>query len=214
MILFYFKSVFAIYRILSIETKPETDTLTITEMFPEPRLNRFKIEGVGANFELLYFIIDELKGRSKVMFYARSTQPEMERLDTILGDTMRFYANHMLPLHRVDSKRTSRLIQQMCFECTKPEIIERGLINYWLRAHLNGGYTCIIVPYESDFLEKAAACEGNLGEELPIERIMNGAEWLLEFESLIGGGNGHQELYTKWELDEVVERISMAHPIK
>lgn len=212
--LFYGKSVFAIYRILSIETQSEEKALTVTEQFLDGKLNQFKIEGIGANFELLFYMIDEFKGRSNVMFYARSTQPDLERLDLMLGDTMRFYSNHLLPLHRVDSKRTTRLIKQMCFECTTPEIVQRGLINYWLRAHLNGGYTCILVPYGSDFLEKAAACEGVNGEEMSIKRIMNGEDWLLRFDSLIGGAQNHLELYTVWERDEVVEKISRAHPVE
>jgi len=115
--------------------------------------------------------------------------------------------------HRIDSKRASRIITQMCFKCTSPEIIERGLINYCLRAHLNGGYTCILVPYESDFLEKAAACEGNLGEELQMERIMNGSEWLMKTDSLVGGTLTHQEIYTVWDIDEVRDKISRVHPV-
>jgi hypothetical protein len=212
--LFYGKSVFAIYRILSIETQPEEPALNLTEQFHDGVLNKFKIEGIGANFELLYYIVDEFKGRSNVMFYARITQPDLEQLDLILGDTMRFYSNHMLPLHRVDSKRTTRLIKQMCFEGASPEIIQRGLINYWLRAHLNGGYTCVLVPYESNFIEKAAACEGSNGEELPIRKIMNGSDWLMKFDSLMGGVENHVELYTVWERDEVMDMLSRIHPIE
>ncbi len=211
--LFYVKSVFAIYRILSIETQLESPMLTVTELAKEGSLNHFMIEGVGANFELLYYIIDEFRGGDNVMFYARNNPPEFERLDLMLGDTMRFYSNHMLPLHRVDSKRASRIIQQMCFECTTPEIVERGLINYWLRAHLNGGYTCILVPYESDFLEKAAACEGNNGDELDIERIMNGSDWLLKSDSLVGGTQNYQELFTTKSLEEILETLSKVHPV-
>ena len=211
--LFYVKSVFAIYRILSIETSPEEPMLTITELAKEGRLNHFMIEGVGANFELLLWIVDEFKRKSNVMFYARNNPPDFERLDLMLGDTMRFYSNHMLPLHRVDSKRASRIIKQMCFEGTSPEIVERGLINYWLRAHLNGGYTCVLVPYENDFLEKAAACEGNIRKKRDIKRIMNGADWLLLTDSLVGGTQNYQELYTIMELDEVVAKISVIHPV-
>jgi len=171
------------------------------------------IEGVGANFELLYWILDEFKRESNVMFYARNNPPDFERLDLMLGDTMRFYSNHLLPLHRVDSKRASRIIKQMCFECTSPEIVERGLINYWLRAHLNGGYTCVLVPYDTDFLEKASACEGDIRKKLDIERIMNGADWLLKTDSLVGGTQNYQELFTVWELDEIVGKISRFHPV-
>jgi hypothetical protein len=211
--LFYLKSIFAIYRILSIETVQAGATLTVTEMAKEGNLNHFMIEGVGANFELLYYILDEFRRDSNVMFYARNNPPGFERLDLMLGDTMRFYSNHMLPLHRVDSKRTSRIIKQMCFECTTPEIVERGLINYWLRAHLNGGYTCVLVPYESDFLEKASACEGNYGDDLDIARIMNGADWLLTTDSLVGGTQNYQEVYTVWEMDEFVDKLSRVHPV-
>lgn len=211
--LFYLKSVIAIYRILEIETRPAEPTWTVTELEKEGSLNHFMIEGVGSNFELLYWIIDEFKRKSNVMFYARSNSPDFERLDLMLGDTMRFYSNHMLPLHRVDSKRASRMITQMCFECTSPEIVERGLINYWLRAHLNGGYTCVLVPYDTDFLEKAAACEGNIRKKLDIERIMNGAEWLLKTDSLVGGTQNYQELFTVWDMDEVIRRISYFHPV-
>ncbi len=211
--LFYVKSIFAIFRILSIETRPESPMLTLTELEPEGDLHHYMIEGTGANFELVYYIIDELRSKSKVMFYARNNMPDIERLDLMLGDTMRFYANHMLPLHRVDSKRASRVIKQMCFECTSPEVIERGLINYWLRAHLNGGYTCVVVPYETDFLEKAAACEGSYGQELVIQEIIGDADWLMKSDSLMGGTESYHELYTVWDMTDVIEKLSRVHPV-
>lgn len=211
--LFYVKSIFAIARILIIETRKEEPMLTLTEMAKTGDLNTFMIEGIGANFELLYYILDELKGKSNVMFYARIINMEQSRLDQILGDTMRFYSNHMLPLHRVDSKRTSRIIKQMCFECTSPEIIERGLINYWLRAHLNGGYTCVLVPYDDNFLEKAAACEGSLGERLDINKIIGDESWLVKMDSLMGDGDSHIVLYTRMNLEEAKDQISKVHPV-
>lgn len=212
-ILFYGKSVFAIYRNLSIETRQEEMMLTVTELFDGGPLNHYRIEGIGANFELFYNIIEELQGSNKVMFYARVLNKEEDKLDIVLGDTMRFYANHMLPLHRVVSKRSSNVIKQMCFEGISPGIIERGLINYWSRAHLNGGYTSIMVPYESDFLEKAAACEGSYEEELPVEMIMNGSEWLLMSDSLAEGIDSHIDMYTLWDADEVKDKISKVYPV-
>ncbi len=213
LLLFYVKSMFAIIRILMIETVQDDTMLTITEYESKEKLNHFMIEGIGANFELLYYIIDEFRGKDKVMFYARSNQQEINRLDQMLGDTMRFYANHMLPLHRIESKRKSNLIKQMCFECSSPEIIERGLINYWLRAHLNGGYTCVLVPYDTDFLEKAAVCEGSYEEGLDFERVIGDEEWLITMASLMGGIQSHQEIYTTKTLDEVMETISKVHPV-
>lgn len=211
--LFYGKSMFAIIRILMIENVQEESMLTLTEYEPTGKLNHFMVEGVGSNFELLYYIIDELQGNSKVMFYAKSIHKEEKRLDQMLGDTMRFYANHMLPLHRVDSKRKRNIIKQMCFECSSSEIVQRGLINYWLRAHLNGGYTCVIVPYDSNFLEKAAVCEGSYEETLDYERVIGKQEWLITMDSLMGGVESHQEIYSTKTLDEVKEIISKVHPV-
>lgn len=213
LILFYGKSMFAIVRILMIETVQEDPMLTITEYEPKGNLNHFMVEGVGSNFELLYFIIEEFQGKDKVMFYARNLLKEESRLDQMLGDTMRFYANHMLPLHRVNSKRQSNIIKQMCFECSTPEIIQRGLINYWLRAHLNGGYTCVLVPYESNFLEKAAVCENSYEKGLDFEKVIGKEEWLITMDSLMGGVESTQEIYTTKNLDEITEIISKVHPV-
>lgn len=213
LVLFYVKSVFAIARILMIETKPESPMLTFTEMESMGFLNVFMIEGIGANFELLYYILDELRGKDKILFYARIINQDHSRLELMLGDTMRFYANHMLPLHRVESRRASRVIKQMCFECTSPEIVERGLINYWLRAHLNGGYTCILTPYESDFLEKASVCESSYGEEIDVLRVIGDQDWLVKMDSLRGGMEGHIELYTTMSLEEAKDKISRVHPV-
>ncbi len=212
--LFYLKSVFAIFRILGIETRSEDSTLTVTEESPVGELNHFIIKGVGANFELLLHILEEFRGEARLMFYMRYNAQEFKRVDRVLGDTMRFYSNHVLPLHKITTRKMRRVIKQMCFEGTTPEILERGLINYWLRAHLNGGYMCILVPYESDFLEKAAACERTRGGKLDIKRIMNGSEWLMRSDSIRDNVESVHELYTYWEIEEMVNKIQRIHPCK
>jgi len=211
--LFYTKSVFAMYRILSIETQPEDPILSISELETLGSLKHFRIEGIGSNFEVLSYFIEDLKGYSEVMFYARYNPPEYKRLDAILNETMRFYANHMMPLHQVKSRKSSQVIKQICFECTSPEVMEKGLINYWLRAHLTGGYACVIVPYKQNFIAKAAACESNIEEDLNIERIIGQSPWLLKTESLTGNHNNFHDFYTTWDKETLGRRISLMHQI-
>ena len=211
--LFYAKSVYAIYRILSIETQSEELIISFTELEPVGSLKHFMMEGIGANFELYSQLIEDLKGNRDIMFYARYNRPEYKRIDSILNETMRFYANHMMPLHQVKSRKSSQVIKQICFECSSPEVMEKGLINYWLRAHLTGGYTCIVVPYNDNFIEKAATCESNIDETLNIEKIIGQSSWLLKTESLTGNHDNYHDFYTRWDKETLSKKISMMHQI-
>jgi len=249
--LFCAKSVYAMYMILTIETQPEEPVLSITEMKPLGSLKHFRMEGVGSNFELLFNIIEELRGDSEVIFYARYKPPEykqldetdkeapdieaeapppgnelrdkvrnkvmrfyakynpheLKKLDLDLDETMRLYANYMMPLHRVNARSSSDFIKQIYFECSSPEVLERGLINYWLRGHLTGGYTCIVVPYEDDFLKKTADWESGYKETLNIEGIIGPSPWMLKTESLIGNQENYIEVYTDWDMVAIRKRI-------
>lgn len=211
--LFYVKSVYGIYRVLSIETQPEDPVLAFTELESQGTLNRFMIDGTGSNFELLTNIIQALNGDYELMFYARYNPPDYNRVDAVLKETMRFYANHLMTLHRVNSKKSEHIIKQICFECTSPEVLEKGLINYWLRAHLTGGYTCIVVPFEDDFIEKAAMCESSYGEALDIKEIMGDASWLFISESLTGTQDNYHDFYTSWEVARLRKKIATVHPV-
>ncbi len=249
--LFCAKSVYAMYMVLTIETQPEEPVLSITELEPLGSLKHFRMDGTGSNFELLSNIIEELRGDSDVIFYARHNPPEYEQhdeadneatrtevevipsgnklldkvrnevmrlyskydprelkqFDLVLDDTMRFYANYMMPHHRVNSRSSSDFIKQIYFECSSPEVLERGLINYWLRGHLTGGYTCIVVPYEDDFLKKTTAWESGYRETLNIEGIIGPSPWMLKTESLIGNHENYIEVYTDWNMVSLRKRI-------
>jgi hypothetical protein len=211
--LFYAKSIYAMYRVLSIETQAEELILSFTELEPQGSLKHYMIEGIGSNFEMLSHFIEDLKGDGDVMFYARYNPPEYKRLDAVLNETMRFYANHMMPLHQVKSRKSSQVIKQICFECSSREVMEKGLINYWLRAHLTGGYTCIIVPYKENFIEKAAACESSIDDVLNIEDIIGQSPWLLKTDSLTGNHDNFHDFYTIWDKETLSKKISMMHQI-
>ncbi len=211
--LFYVKSVYGIYRILSIETQPEDLVLVYTELEPQGALNHFMIDGTGSNFELLANIIQALNGDHDLMFYARYNPPDYNRVDAVLKETMRFYANYLMTFHRVNSRKSAHIIKQICFECTSPEVLEKGLINYWLRAHLTGGYTCIVVPYENNFIKKAAVCESSFGETLDIEEIMGEASWLYKTESLTGNHDNYHDFYTSWDATRLRKKIATVHPV-
>ena len=211
--LFYVKSVYGIYRVLSIETRPEEPILAFTELEPQDALNHFMIDGTGSNFELLTNIIQALNGDHDLMFYARYDPPDYNRIDSVLNETMKFYANHLMTLHRVNSSKSAHIIKQICFECTSPEVLEKGLINYWLRAHLSGGYTCIVVPYEDDFIQKAAACESSYEKDLDIKEIMGKASWLFKTESLTGTQDNYHDFYTSWDVARLKKKIATVHPV-
>ena len=211
--LFYVKSVYGIYRVLKVETRPEDPVLTFTELNPHGALNHFMLEGTGSNFELLTNIIQALNGDHDLMFYARYDPPDYNRVDEVLSETMKFYANHMMTLHRVNSSKSEHIIKQICFECTSPEVLEKGLINYWLRAHLTGGYTCIVVPYDDDFIKKAKACESSYEADLDIEEIIGGASWLFKTESLTRIQDNYHDFYTSWDVARLRKKIATVHPI-
>ena len=249
--LFCAKSVYAMYKVLTIETQPEEPVLSLTELESLGSLKHFKMEGTGSNFELLFNIIEELRGDSDVIFYARHNPPEykqleetekeapdtqdevippgnelrdkvrnevmrfyakynpneLKKLDLDLDETMRLYANYMMPLHRVNARSSSDFIKQIYFECSSPEVLERGLINYWLRGHLTGGYTCIVVPYEDDFLKKTTAWESGYRETLNIEGIIGPSPWMLKTESLNGTHEDYIAIYTDWDMVAIRKRI-------
>jgi len=213
LLLFYVKSIYGIYRVLMIETQPEELVLAYTELESENGLNHFMIDGTGSNFELLTNIILALNGNNDLMFYARYNPPDYNRVDAVLSETMRFYANHLMSLHRVNSSKSAHIIKQICFECTSPEVLEKGLINYWLRAHLTGGYTCIVVPFEDDFIAKASVCESSYGEALDIKEIMGKASWLFKTESLAGTKNNFHDIYTSWNVSRLKKKIATVHPV-
>ncbi len=77
-----------------------------------------------------------------------------------------------------------------------------------MRAHLTGGYTCIVVPYENDFLKKAAAWELSYREDLNIEEIIGPSPWMLKTESLIGNHENYIEFYTDWDMVALRKRES------
>ena len=209
MFLFYVKSAYIMYKVLSIETQEDEHNLSFTELDPQGSLKHFKIEGIGSNFELLSSIIGELKGDSDVMFFARYNPPKYRRRDALMDETMKFYANNMMSLHKVKSKKSSIAIKQICLECTTPEAIEKDLINYWLRAHLTGGYTCIMVPYEDNFLAKASACESSIEEAIKMEEIIGRSPWLLKTESLTGNHDNYQDFYTIWDKEILSKKITL-----
>ena len=79
-------------------------------------LKHFKMESTGSNFELLFNIIEELRGDSDVIFYDRHNPPEYKQLeetdkeapdtedevippgnelrDRVRNEVMRFYAKY------------------------------------------------------------------------------------------------------------------------
>ena len=82
-----------------------------------------------------------------------------------------------------------------------------GLINSWLRGHLTGGYTCIVVPYEDDFLKKTAAWESGYRETLNIEGIIGPSPWMWKSESLNGPHENYIEVYTDRDMVALRKRI-------
>ena len=110
------------------------------------------------------------------------------------------------------SRDKSKVIKQIAIEASYLDTMERALFNYWVRAYLSGGYTSVIVPFEENFLEKAAVCERSYGGELEIEAILGGSSFLLLLEplsleeSVIG-------VYTRWTIDELMEKMQKVHPV-
>ena len=68
------------------------------------------------------------------------------------------------------------------------------------------------MPFEENFLEKAGVCERSFDGELEIEAILGGSSFLLLLEplsleeSVIG-------VYTRWTVDELMEKVQKVHPV-
>ena len=204
---------FILYQLGALDALCQSYGQKVTYLKPHGALKHFMLEGTGSNFELLTNIIQALNGDHDLMFYARYDPPDYNRVDAVLSETMKFYANHMMTLHRVNSSKSEHIIKQICFECTSPEVLEKGLINYWLRAHLTGGYTCIVVPYDNDFIKKATACESSYEADLDIEEIIGSASWLFKTESLTGTHDNLHDFYTSWDVARLKKKIATVHPV-
>ena len=130
-----------------------------------------------------------------------------------MEETLRFYGNHLSPIHRIRSRDESKVIKQIAFEASYLDTMERGLFNYWLRAYFTGLYISVIVPFDDDFMDKAAICERSYGEELEIAEILGDSEFLLSMKSLSADQRSTIEVYSRWSLDELKNRIAKIHPV-
>lgn len=171
------------------------------------------VEGVGSDFELINHLVEALGGGDKILYYARYDPASETRWSRLTEKTIRFYANHLSPLHKIKSRRTSNVIKQIAFEASHLDTMERALFNYWLRAYLTGNYTSVIVPFEDDFVEKAAACERSYGESLEFDEILGDSAFIMTMESLSHNEEGLIEVYTKWTRDELMDRVARVHPL-
>jgi len=209
--IFYAKSIYSIYYIFMTETRETQEKLIVSELEPLGNLYYYGVEGVGSNFELLNLLIEALSGGSEILYYARHITEET-LLDQYTRETMWFYGNHISTIHKVKSRDKSKVIKQIAIEASYLDTMERALFNYWVRAYFSGGYTSVILPFEDDFLEKAAVCERSFGEELEIEAILGNSSFLLLLEpltlkeSVIG-------VYTLWTIEELMEKIETVHPV-
>ena len=209
--IFFTKSAYSIYYIFMTETRETQETLVVSELEPLGNLYHYGVEGVGSNFELLNLIIEALSNGSEILYYARHITEET-LLDQYTRETMRFYGNHISTLHKVKSREKSKVIKQIAIEASYLDTMERALFNYWVRAYLSGGYTSVIVPFEDDFLEKAAVCERSFGSELEIEAILGNSSFLLLLEPLTLKETAIN-VYTRWSIDELMEKIEKIHPV-
>ena len=211
--LFYLKSIYAIYYIVKIETRKTDTTLSVSELEPLKELNHYIVDGVGSDFELINHIVEALGGGDKILYYARYDPASETRWSRLTEETIRFYANHLSPLHKIKSRRTSNIIKQIAFEASHLDTMERALFNYWLRAYLTGNYTSVIVPFDEDFVEKAAICERSYGESLEIKEILGDSDFLMIMGSLSRDEEGKIDVYSGWTRDVLLDRIAKVHPV-
>ncbi len=211
--LFYLKSIYAIVYIVRTETRKTEEFLTVMEMEQLGEINHFVVNGIGSNFGLINHIVEELSEEKELLYYARNSPINETRWNRLTEETIRFYANHLAPLQKIKSRRSSNVIKQIAFKATYLDTMESGLFNYWLRGYLVGHYTSVIVPFIDDFVKKAAVCERSYGEELEIEDILGDSAYLIVLESLTPEEEGNMNIYTRWTRDELSERISKTHPV-
>ncbi len=209
--LFYVKSIYAIYYIYRTETHETSESLRVSELEPLGELNHYGIDGLGSNFEVLNYLIESLSDGSEVLYYARHNQEE-PLLGQLLRETILFYANHLSPLHKVKTRDKSKVIKQIAIEASYLDTMERALFNYWARAYLTGGYTSVIVPFDDDFVEKAAICERSYGADLEIDKILGDSGFLMLLHPLSPKEN-MIEVYTRWTLGEFRDRVEVIHPV-
>jgi len=146
-----------------------------------------------------------------VLYYARHITEE-SLLERLLRETVLFYANHLSPLHKVKSRDKSKVIKQIAIEASYLDTMERALFNYWARAYLTGGYTSIIVPFNDNFVEKAAICERSYGADLEIDKILGDSSFLMLLHPL-SPLEKSIEVYTRWTMDELRDRAETVHPV-
>jgi hypothetical protein len=211
--LFYLKSIYAIYYIVRTETRKTEDALSISEMESQGEINHFVVDGVGSNFELINNMVEELSEGKEILYYARYSPVNETRWSRLTEETIRFYANHLAPLQKIKSRRSSKVIKQIAFKATYMDTLENGLFNYWLRGYLAGRYTSVIVPFGDDFVEKAAVCERSYGEELEIEEVLGDSAYLILLKSLTPEEEGSMDIYTRWTHDELLDGVSKVHPV-
>lgn len=208
---FYLKSIYAIYYILMTETRQSWERLKIAEKDAIGQISHYRLEGLGSNFELMNKIVEKLSKDKQVLYYARY-EPQEPSTRYFIKNTVRFYANHLSPLHEIKSVRTVKKIKEIAFEATYLDTMEKGLFNYWLRAYLTGKYINVIVPYMDDFVEKAAACENSKGDNFEIEEILGDSDFLFLMSSLTPSISS-VNVYSHWSKNELVEKISKVHPV-
>ena len=148
-----------------------------------------------------------------MLYYARYDSSSETRLSRITEETIRFYANHLSPLHKIKSRHTTNVIKQIAFEASHVDTLERGLFNYWLRAYLTGVFTSVIVPYGDDFVEKVAICERSYGSPIEFVEILGDSEFLICMKSLSREETDIMEVYSRWNREELLDRIGKAHPV-
>lgn len=210
--LFYLMSVYAVYYIMRTETHEADETLNITELEPLDDVIHFQIEGIGSDFELLNNLVEKLSEGNQILYYARY-MPDSTLKYRLLEETIRFYGNHLSPFHKIKSRDESKVIKQIAFEATYMDTMERGLFNYWLRAYITGIYTSVIVPFDDDFIDKAAVCERSYGGDLELVEILGDSDFLLLMDSLAADRESVIEVFTRWSLDELKNGISEIHTV-
>lgn len=211
--LFYLKSMYVIYFVFRTETRKTETILTVSEKEPQYGLQHYTVTGIGSNFELLNYLIEALSDGEQVMYYARYLHENEEPWYRFIADTMLFYGNYLSPVHKVKSNNSFKLIRQIAFEASYLDTMERGLFNYWLRAYLTGDFINVIVPYDDDFMDKAAICERSLAGELEIKEVLGDSKYLVYMDSLSPFVKPSIDVYTRWTIDELKEHIAKVHPV-
>ena len=69
------------------------------------------------------------------------------------------------------------------------------------------------MPFDEDFVEKAAISERSYGESLEIKEILGDSDFLMIMESLSRDEEGKIDVYRGWTRDVLLNRIAKVHPV-